>query len=128
MNTTSSIIETDVSRIEINDRGFLQITLMDTGKSFDVAEANRQIAAAYELTGGRNYKVLVDTTQSSLSPSSEVKKAIADVEHKIKEAILVNSLGNRILGNIYLKIINRRYPSKIFTDREAAIQWLLEVE
>lgn len=128
METTlqDKILETDVAKLELDPRGFLVITLVDTGKVFDEEEAKRQIAAAYELTGGRNYKILVDTTNSTNTPSTEVKKIVSDVEQKIKEAVVVNSLGNRILGNIYMKIIGTKYPMKLFNDRESAIEWLLK--
>lgn len=123
---TDKIIETDVARLEYDERGFLVIKLMDTGKSFDEEEAKRQIATAHEITGGKKCKVLVDTANSTTTPSIEAKKLIADVSFKTKEAVVVKSLGNRILGNIYMKIINRRYPCRIFNDKETAIEWLLE--
>jgi hypothetical protein len=123
---TDKIIETDVARLELDERGFLCITLVDTGMEFNEAEANRQIAAAHALTDGEPYRILVDTTNSTNTPSVEAKKVIADVNLKMKEAVIVNSLGNRILGNIYLKMINLKYPSKIFNDRETAIAWLME--
>lgn len=122
---SNKIIETDAARLELDERGFLKISLIDSGKEFDVDEANRQIAAAYELTNGDRYKILVDTTKSTITPSVEAKKVVADVEQKIKEAVIVKSLGNRILGNLYLKIINRRYPCKLFNDEASALKWLL---
>lgn len=61
-----------------------------------------------------------------MTPSLEAKKIVADVDQKLREAIIVKSLGNRILGNIYLKLINRRYPCKIFNDEKSAIKWLLK--
>ena len=128
MSNTSMIIETDVSQLELDERGFIRISLLDTGKDFNITEANRQIAAAYELTNGKPYKALVDTTKSTISPSTEVKQLIAGVEHKIREAIVVKTLGNRIIGNIYLKIINKRYPCKIFNNEDSAIEWLLMAE
>ena len=128
METTflNKVVATDVARIELDERGFLIISLIDTGKVFDEEEAKRQIAAAYEIANGEKYRVLVDATQNTNSPTPEAKKIIADVDQKIREAIVVKSLGNRILGNIYLKFINTRYPAKIFNDKETAIQWLLE--
>jgi hypothetical protein len=122
----NTIVETDVSVIEIDKRGFLRISLIDNSHLFDEDEAKRQIAAAHHLTNGLSYKVLVDTTESTNTPTLEAKKIIAEVENKTKEAVLIKSLGNRILGNIYLKLINRRYPSKLFTNEKAAIDWLLD--
>lgn len=122
---SNKIIQTDVARLELDERGFLKITLIDSEKTFDADEAKRQIAAAYELTNGDAYKILVDTTNSTTTPSIEAKNIVAEVDQKIKEAIIVKSLGNRILGNLYLKIINRRYPCKLFNDEESALEWLL---
>ena len=119
------IKETDVSRIEYDKRGFMKITLIDTGKIFDVDEAKKQIAVAHEISKGKPYIVLVDSTQSTNTPTLEAKKLVAAVEQKIREAIIIKSLGNRILGNLYLQIINRRYPCKLFNDEASAVKWLL---
>ena len=42
------------------------------------------------------------------------------------QAILLNSLGHRILANFVVKIIKPKYPIKIFTDKTEAINWLLQ--
>ena len=126
MTHTSQHIETKVARIWLDDRGFLVIKFFDTKELFDAEEAQAQLHAAAQLTDGQPLKVLVDTPESTHVPTLEAKRIIADLDKKIKEAVVVNTLGNKILGNIYMKIINKRYPSKIFSDQESAIAWLLE--
>ena len=111
--------------MEIDPAGFLRITLLPNSNAFDAAEAEKQIDAAHQLTKGTRKLVLVDSTQSTVTPTIEAKKILADVDLKVKEAIIVKSLGNRIIGNIFMKMVNRRYPTKMFTDEATALEWLL---
>ncbi|MCA6435584.1 MAG: hypothetical protein IM600_10915 [Bacteroidetes bacterium] len=48
----------------------------------------------------------------------------ANVNRHIAEAIVVNSLAQRIIGNMYLKIASQNRPSKLFTVATKAIEWL----
>jgi hypothetical protein len=48
----------------------------------------------------------------------------ANVNRHIAEAIVVNSLAQRIIGNMYLKIVSQNRPSKLFTVATKAIEWL----
>lgn len=47
---------------------------------------------------------------------------------KIAEAILVNSLGMRLLANFYLKIKTQSGPTHVFNDESKALAWLKEME
>ncbi len=50
------------------------------------------------------------------APEDEMQKAVA----------LLTGLGlSKIVGNLFLSFRKPKYPTKIFSDREAAIAWLL---
>ena len=119
-------IETDVSILELDPKGFLRITLKETDNQLDADEAIRQIAAAQKLTNGERHLVLVDATKSFIVPTLEAKKILSEVNKKIKEAVVIKSLGSRIAGNIYIRISGGKYPTKLFNNEESAIKWLFE--
>ncbi|MEX1003699.1 MAG: hypothetical protein WDZ35_16385 [Crocinitomicaceae bacterium] len=118
-------ISTEVVEFTIDQQGFLRITMLDTKAKFDLKEAKKQVKVVGQLTNDRKFLALVDMRKSYTVPTIEAKKHIASLDKKIAEAIIINSLGNRIIGNLYLKLINNRYPSKLFSDEDKAIGWLL---
>ncbi|UKN01129.1 hypothetical protein K6119_15475 [Paracrocinitomix mangrovi] len=122
---SAKIYETGVTKMSLDSRGFLRLEFIKTSEPFDLKEAEAQIKIANQLCGDKQYKILVDTRNNLTTPSMEAKKKIADVNMKLKEAIIVESLGNRIIINVYRKLIDTRYPSKVFKDEEKAIEWLL---
>ncbi|MCC6252846.1 MAG: hypothetical protein IT238_10325 [Bacteroidia bacterium] len=62
--------------------------------------------------------------------SPEATKYISSAENNkiVKaEALVITGLATRIIGNFYLKINKPKRPSKLFTSRLAAIEWLLSL-
>jgi hypothetical protein len=45
----------------------------------------------------------------------------------IAKALLIENLGHRLVGNFYMRVIKPAMKTKIFTDREKALEWLREV-
>jgi len=123
-------VTTKVAEFKIDPKGFLRITLLDNNEVFDEEEARVQLETAKKITNSEKSLVLVDVRKSMHVPTVEAKKIIASsYPYKIAEAIIINSLGQRLLGNFYFKIIskkNKSLPRKIFTDENSAINWLLE--
>lgn len=52
----------------------------------------------------------------------EANKLRKDMIHA--EAIVVNSIAQKISANLYMKFIHQEYPIQCFTDIEKAIAWL----
>lgn len=95
-------------------------TTLDCENVLKIKETN------LELTGGLPYAVLVDSgmftgiTQEAreLSASSEFS------QNTIAKALLVRSLGHRIVGEFYIRVNKPKIKTKIFADRTKAIEWL----
>jgi hypothetical protein len=67
-----------------------------------------------------------------LVPSFHINKEIIEVYNEIDtgqlaDALLVNSFGAKILGNLALKILKKNRPIRLFTDRDKAEEWLLDI-
>ncbi len=65
-------------------------------------------------------------------PSFHINKEIIEVYNEIDtgqlaDALLVNSFGAKILGNLALKILKKNRPIRLFTDRDKAEEWLLDI-
>ena len=81
-----------------------------------------------KLTEGKPYCILVDSGMVT-TISSEARKLSASKEFAqktIAKALLVHSVGHRLVGRFYIKINKPHIKTKIFSDREDAIDWLKE--
>ena len=89
----------------------------------DVKEAKQK---NIELTKGLPYAYLA--TQGEFSHvTTKAKELLASkelAENTVAKALLIQSLSDRILANFYLKINKPFVKTKIFTDRDKAIDWL----
>lgn len=78
------------------------------------------------LMGNEAYAILVVSEQGS-TISKEARALSASDEFKkntVAKAFLVNNLPHRIVGNFYLKVNRPAIPTRIFSDREQALNWL----
>ena len=86
----------------------------------EIKEVNKQVS------NGQPYAVLVDSGIYT-AISKEARELLASKEFAeitIAKALLVRSLGHRIVGQFYIRINKPFIPTKIFSDREEAIKWL----
>ena len=82
--------------------------------------------ANIKLSNGQAYAVLVDSGVYT-TISKEARELLASKEFAqktIAKALLVHSLGHRIVGRFYIRINKPYTTTKVFSDREEAINWL----
>jgi len=116
-----SIKKIDTHTIEIRYKEKVNVTVSDMREILDTV---------YEFTENKPVKRLVVITDGS---SLELKaRLLLQEENKIRkdyilaEAVLVNSLAQKMLTNFYLKFIKDSFPSKFFTDYDKALEWIKE--
>jgi hypothetical protein len=94
-----------------------EITAQDTQENFE---------AMMEIAGHKPYAVLVDArvdvtlTKEALENSTRPEMT----EYLIANAILVNSLANRIVGNFMIRFNKSAATTRVFVDYDTAIKWL----
>ena len=79
-----------------------------------------------QLSGGLPYVVLIDSgTYTDITKEARELLASKEFGEKtIAKALFVRSLGHRIVAQFYIKINKPYINTKIFADREKAIDWL----
>lgn len=117
-------VYTKTTEMTFDERGFISIRLLASDEEFDLEEAKLQHKRALELAKGKPYLSLVDTLGATVMPSKAAENYIQSVKDRIAEAIVIESLAFRIIAKFYMKK-SKHNPTKIFKDREGAIEWLL---
>lgn len=112
---TIRIIEPNILENIIHDN-----MTIDTNDLLEIKEINKS------FTGGKPYVVLVHSgISSSITKEGRELSASEVFRQQTKaKAILIQSLSQRLLSKVYIRINKPRTATKIFSDREEAIEWL----
>lgn len=91
----------------------------------DLLEAKR---SNMEMAQGKRYAVLVAFGYLAEMQKGAREKAASSgfKDNTIALALLAKSLGQKITGNFYMKINEPAVKTRLFTDRQEAINWLRE--
>ena len=114
------------AKIEFNKSLRLVTISPVEGATIDADEYREQFKAAQQLTNGVPAGVLIKT-----APFLNVTKAAREeslkpehLKYILAQAIVVENLANRIVGNFYIRFHQPTVPTKLFTNQEDALQWL----
>lgn len=93
---------------------------LDSADIIEIKEINKR------LTGGKHYAVLVDSgMMTSITKEGRELSSSKDFQQQTTaKALLIRSLGHRIVGRFYIRVNKPHIRTKIFSDRDKAIQWL----
>jgi hypothetical protein len=98
------------------------------GVDIDVKDSEENYVAMLEISGRKRYAVLVDARVNiTITKEAMVHSARPDM-HKnlIAQAIVINSLANRLLGNFKIKLQKNQSNTRLFNDYDKALSWLQE--
>lgn len=122
-------IDLEKAAITLYDNRIVKIRFKD-GVDFQLNDAIIANQTMFNIAEGKPFLSLVDTLDVRGQMSNEAMKHFAKDPLtkgvRIAEAIVVDSLHNRILANFYLKFVKSHNPVKVFNNMDKAIAWLLE--
>jgi hypothetical protein len=113
--TSSSliIIDNDLVRVYIN---------ADAKFDEDSVKENIEVVMR-ELGDSTFYQVVVPDPTAHISISASDFHHSAFDELKKGEALVIQSLGHRILAQAYLRVTSRKFPVRVFNKEEEALAW-----
>lgn len=123
-------IEHDKCVITLYNNCIVKIRFKDC-ISFELEDAIEANQTMFNIADGTPYLSLVDSINIRSEISNEAMLHFA--KHpltkgvRVAEAIIINSLHNRILANFYAKFTKSHNPVKVFSKMDNGIKWLLEV-
>src|SRR5690606_33800995 len=93
---------------------------LDTDDILEIKEINKR------LTGGKQYALLVDSGMYTTitNKGRELSASKEFQQQTTAKALLVRSLGHRLVGRFYVRVNKPHIKTKIFSDRNKAIEWL----
>ena len=132
MDDSEKRIETEVADVWIDTERIIHIEFKATDQH-GIAHAKDIVHAHNELANGESCLVFADIQAVKVGADRAARKYYVSEEsarYKTGMAMLVGSPMQRMLGNIFLKLNRPPYPTRLFNQKQAAIQWLksLEVE
>lgn len=122
MNSIQQLKKVSAQKIE---EGIL-LNHFKAGENIDVEDFKELRKVNLELAEGKPYTVL-GMADELTSFSKEAREWLASKEAvglKIAKAIVISSLGQRIIGNFYIRVNKPYTKTKLFTKREKALEWL----
>lgn len=122
MNTIIQLKKVSAQKIE---EGIL-LNHFKAGENIEIDDFRELRKVNMDLAEAKPYTVL-GMADELTSFSKEAREWLASKETvglKIAKAIVISSLGQRIIGNFYIKVNQPYTKTKLFTKREKALEWL----
>jgi hypothetical protein len=115
------------SVIVLRDDGIIELYANDH-HVYIIEDVKENVKAFGELTGNEKVPVLI--IGGSFSSLDDQTREFMATEESLKyskaEAFLITSLAQKILINFYIKFNKPLVPTRVFTDKEEAIEWLMQ--
>jgi len=94
----------------------------------DLLQSQHNFTAILQLAQGHKYATLVDArVHASDTPESRAFSSHPDRQKPlIAMAIIVDSLPNKLIANFLIKFNKPSSPTRLFSDPDAALNWLTE--
>ncbi len=120
-------IKTKTAEFSYLEEDILLVNLIEDAE-IDIIDVDESFEATMQVTQGKKYAAFIDAAKS-VHVTSEARAYGARKEFQlnlIAQAIFINSLANRIVGNFIIRFNKPYAPTKLFSDKQAALIWLRE--
>lgn len=115
----------EIFTIEMREDGILHLHA-DGDHTIDMRLYKLLISTIGEMTGGQKVPTLSTTDELTL-PDDEVREYMTDPNANpfcTANALIAPSLAQKLLGNLFMRIMKPARPIRLFRTKEEAIHWL----
>lgn len=126
MVTTDKIVRLDFCEIIFHKAGFVEL-IFDDDTFIEVSNGHQVVEILNSYLGDEKVPIL-QVLGKHMHFSKEAREfAITKRGHKnvLINAYVLDSLPHKILANFYIKFNKPPFPTKIFSTRKEALDWLL---
>jgi hypothetical protein len=115
------------TRVDFEIRNGILYVTYKPHVNIDLEASKEIVKTRLEYTNGVSYPILV-IDAGVISMDKAARDYSSDKSGGLKGvlagALLLNSVYSEFLGNFFLRITKPAIPTKIFTDKEKALEWL----
>ncbi len=117
--------ELDFAFLGLRIDGIL-ITSFFENRTITAYECEMMVALLEEKLGKRRYRMLLYSTSTTYFDKSALSFSASErgQSFSVAEAYITSNLLHKIIGIIYVYFDRPKVPTKIFTDKNRAIEWL----
>lgn len=116
--------EIGCAKMILREDGILHIHIK-VDEVFEIADSVELVKARTSLVAGRRTPIIYTCTQFVI-PSKEVREFVASESRStlvLADAFVVNSLPQRLMANLFIRINKPVRPTKVFNNFGAACAW-----
>jgi hypothetical protein len=117
-----SLEKIEIFRLE----GIIIENIIKEGVVLELADVKGIKEINLQICNNQNYALLVDAKDES-TITEDARALLASEElakFNIAKAIIIHTHKQKILGNLYLTVNRPHVKTRLFTDREKALNWL----
>ncbi|MBW2464465.1 MAG: hypothetical protein JRH11_22645 [Deltaproteobacteria bacterium] len=120
------MLRTRICSFESDPRGFVSAT-MSHGAEIEGCDAREALEVTWTAAGEQRTRVLVDMRLIRSETREAQQEFVSDYSATVCSAvaIVIGSPVSRVIGNFFLRLNKHQVPTKLFTDADAAVDWLL---
>ena len=120
-------IQTKTAEFSYIEKDIIQVRLFENAR-IEIKDVEESFTATMNIAEHKKYAVLVDATPYVyVTPEARIHGARKEFQlNLVAQAIFVTSLANRIVGNFIIRFNKPYAPTKLFSDKESALEWLRE--
>jgi hypothetical protein len=127
MSETLTYVSTKCAKFSLIEDGVLHIEILaDT--EIDLTESKAMQQKSLEITKGKKFVALIDARATTLvTKESREWGSTAEAQvNMLAQAIIINSLASRLIGNFIIKFHKPIAKTRLFPEEESALFWLRE--
>lgn len=121
----TSVIDLEKVQISLVEEGIV-VNHIKLGKLIEANDVYEIRNINLDLVKHQPYGVLVESDElTSFSAEARILAASKEIAcHSAAKALLINSLGQRIIANFYLKVNKPYVKTRVFEKKEDAYDWI----
>lgn len=118
-------VETSIAEMHIDEDGILQIKIKK-GAHLTLESIKEYYTETNKLLGENKALVLFDASADYTITEEAKKFGQTDeaTENRIAIAYITNSITNKLVYNLYVKVYKPKVPMKMFSNKEKGLAWL----
>lgn len=116
------LVETAIATYERYPSGVILLTMKPYSR-IELEGAKEFIKVCAEIAGEKLPVVLIDNSHPHTT-TLKARRYLSDAKEIAAAAGISNNSMSAFLGNLWIRTVPPVYPSKIFTSKESAVEWL----